>query len=93
MLLMVEKDVKGEICHAVHRYAKANKKYMKDYDPQNNQTECYSKGTGMLTICMDKRKKLPVDAFRLKKKKYKFTQKFIESYDNDRDSDLPFLPK
>ena len=26
MLLMVEKGTRGEICHAIHRYAKANKK-------------------------------------------------------------------
>ena len=29
MLLMVEKGVRGEICHAIHLYAKANIKYMK----------------------------------------------------------------
>ena len=28
MLLMVEKRIKGGICHAIHRYAKANNKYM-----------------------------------------------------------------
>ena len=32
MLLMVEKDVRGGICHAIHRHAKTNNKYMKDYD-------------------------------------------------------------
>ena len=32
MLLMVEKDIRGGICHAIHRYAKANNRYMKDYD-------------------------------------------------------------
>ena len=32
MLLMVEKGIKGEICHAIHRYAEANNKYMKRYD-------------------------------------------------------------
>ena len=32
MLLMVEKDIREGICHAIHRYAKANYKYMKDYD-------------------------------------------------------------
>ena len=32
MLLMVEKCIRGGICHAIHRYAKANSKYMKDYD-------------------------------------------------------------
>ena len=31
MLLMVEKGIRDGICHAIHRYAKANKKYMKDY--------------------------------------------------------------
>ena len=32
MLLMVEKGIRGGICHAIHQYTKANKKYMKDYD-------------------------------------------------------------
>ena len=32
MLLMIEEGIRGGICHAVHRYAKANKRYMKDYD-------------------------------------------------------------
>ena len=32
MLLMIEEGIRGGICHAVHRYAKANNRYMKDYD-------------------------------------------------------------
>ena len=32
MLLMVEKGIRGGICTAVQWYAKANNKYMKDYD-------------------------------------------------------------
>ena len=32
MLLMVEKGIRGGICHFVYRYAKANNKYMRDYD-------------------------------------------------------------
>ena len=32
MLLMVEKGIRGGICHAIHRYAKANNKYMKECD-------------------------------------------------------------
>ena len=32
MLLMVEKGIRGGICHVIHRYMKANNKYMKDLD-------------------------------------------------------------
>ena len=32
MLLMVEKDIRGGICHSIYRYAKANNRYTKDYD-------------------------------------------------------------
>ena len=32
MLLMVEKGIGGGMCHAIHRYAEANNKYMKNYD-------------------------------------------------------------
>ena len=31
MLLMVEKGIKGGICHSVYRSVKANNKYMNDY--------------------------------------------------------------
>ena len=31
MLLMVEKGIRGGLCDAIHMYAKANNKYMKDY--------------------------------------------------------------
>ena len=29
---MVEKDIRGGISHSIYRYAKANNKYIKDYD-------------------------------------------------------------
>ena len=32
MLMMVEKGIRGRICHAIHRYAKAKNKYMNNYD-------------------------------------------------------------
>ena len=32
ILLIVGKDIRGGICHSIYRYAKANNKYMKDYD-------------------------------------------------------------
>ena len=38
---MVEKRIRGVICHAIHRYAKANNKYMKDND--KNKESSYLK--------------------------------------------------
>ena len=32
MLLMIEKRIRGGICHAIHRYVKSNNKYMKNCD-------------------------------------------------------------
>ena len=32
MLLMVEEEIRGGICHSIHRYAKANNKFMNNYD-------------------------------------------------------------
>ena len=38
MLLMVEKGTRGGVCLVVHRYAKANNKYMKNYDKDNESS-------------------------------------------------------
>ena len=38
MLLMVEKGIRGRICHAIHRYVKANNKYMKDYNKDKEES-------------------------------------------------------
>ena len=39
MLLMAEGGIRGGICHSIHRYAKANNKYMKNYN--NNEESSY----------------------------------------------------
>ena len=39
MVLMVKKGIRGGICHAIHRWAKANKEYMNDYD-KNKESSC-----------------------------------------------------
>ena len=32
MLFMVNKAIRGGKCHSINKYAKANNKFMKDYD-------------------------------------------------------------
>ena len=38
MLLMVGKCISGGICHDAHRYANANNKCMKNYDPNKESS-------------------------------------------------------
>ena len=38
MLLIVENRIRGGICHAILRYAKANNKYMKDYNRKKEES-------------------------------------------------------
>ena len=63
MLLMVEEGVRGGICHSIHRYAKANNKYMKDYN--NNEESSYIQyldANNLYGWAMSK--KLPVNGFK-----------------------------
>ena len=39
MLLIVEKGIRGGVCNSIHRYTKANNKYMKDYD-KSKESSC-----------------------------------------------------
>ena len=42
MLLMVEKDIRGGICHSIYQYAKANIKYMKTYDKNKKSNRIFN---------------------------------------------------
>ena len=62
MLLMVEKGTRGEICHAIHRYGKANNKYMKDYNKDEQESFLqYADANNLYGFAMIQ--KLPVDGF------------------------------
>ena len=58
-LLMTEKGSRGGICHAIHRYAKANNKYMTNYD-KNVESSCliYLDGNNLYGWAMSQ--KVPV---------------------------------
>ena len=84
MLLMVEKRIRGEIYHAIHRYAKANNKYMKNYDKNKESSYIqYLDANNLYGWAMSQ--KLPVDGFKWKKKMFKFNEDFIKNYDKDSD--------
>ena len=63
MLLMVEKGIRGGTYHAIHRYAKANNKYMKHYDKNKEYSFIkYLDANNMYGWAMSQ--KLPVDGFK-----------------------------
>ena len=65
VLLMVEKSIiSGGICHAIHRYAKANNKYMKDYDKKKESS--YPKHQNLNNLYgLAISQTLPVDGFKV----------------------------
>ena len=69
MILMIEKGIRGGICQATHRYAKANNKYMKNYDKNNESSYIeYLDESNLYEWAMSQ--KLPEKAFKSVKKKY-----------------------
>ena len=103
MLLMVEEGIRGEICHSIHRHAKANNKYMKNCDKNKDANNLYG---------WEMSQKLPVNCFKWVNDVTGIDEEFIRNYDEDNDkgyilevdvkyprklhdlhSDLPFLPE
>ena len=65
MLLMVEKGIRGGICHAIYRYAKANNKYMKNYNKDKEESILqYLDANNLYGWAMSQ--KLPVSSFKWK---------------------------
>ena len=62
MLLKIETGIRGGICHAIYRYAKANNKYMKDYDNYESSYIQYLDANYLYGLAMSL--KLPVNGFR-----------------------------
>ena len=83
ILLMVEEGIGGGICHSIHRYAKANNKYMKNYN--NNEESSYIQyldANNLYGWLMSK--KLPVNGFKGTDNN-KINEEFIKNYnENDK---------
>ena len=68
--------------HAIYRYAKANTKYMKNYNKDKEEEFLqYLDDNNLYGWKMSQ--KLPVSGFRWKKNTSKFTKEFIRNYDED----------
>ena len=85
MLLMVEEGIRGGICHSIHRYAKANNKYMKNYNNNNEESSYiqYLDANNLYGWAMSK--KLPVNGFRWldSDKINEINEEFLKNYNEN----------
>ena len=90
MLLMVEKGIRGGICHAIHRYVKANSKYIKIYnkDMESSYLE-YLDASNLYGWAMSQ--KFTVNGFEWVEEQSQFNKDFIKSYDEDSNKGYIFL--
>ena len=80
---MVEKGIRDGICHAIHRYAKANNKYMKDYN--KDEEESFLQYLDANNLCgFSMIQKLALGDFEWEENISKFNENLIKNYDEDR---------
>ena len=82
MVLMIEKGITGGICQSIFRHAKANNKYMLDYDEKKVLSFLiYTDYSNLYGKAMSQ--KLPVDGFEWVEDISKRDENFIKNYDED----------
>ena len=82
MLLMIEDGIRGGICHTIQRYAKANNKYMIDYDKNKKSSFIqYLDANNLYGKAMTE--KLPVRGFKWMDDISRMDEDFVRSYDKN----------
>ena len=84
MFLMVEKGIRGRICQAIHRNAKANNKYMNNYVKSTGLSYlAYLDANNLYgyTMC----EKRPVNGFKWVEDLSQFNEDFIKIFDENSD--------
>ena len=82
MLLMIEEGIRGGICHAIQRYARANNCYMKDYNKDKESSYIqHLDANNLYGEAMSE--KLPVRGFRWMTDIYRMDEEFVRSYDKN----------
>ena len=84
MLLMVKEGIRGGICHAVQKYAKASNKYMKSYDKDKESSFLeYLDANNLYGWAMSQ--KLPVNGFKWVEDVLEIDEDFIKNCDENSD--------
>ena len=84
MLSVVEKRIRGGICHAIHQYAKTNNKYMKDYDKNKESSNLRYWDVNNLDGWVMSQK-LPVNKFEWIEDISQFNEYFIKNCNKESD--------
>ena len=85
MLLMIEAGIRGGMCQSIHRYAKANNKYMKNYDKSIESSYLmYLDANNLYGWAMSQ--KLLVSSFKWEDDLSRFNEDFIKNYNENSDT-------
>ena len=84
MLLLIGAGIRGGMCQSVHRYAKANNKYMKNYDKSTESSYLmHLDANNLYGWAMSQ--KFPVNGSKWKNDVSRFNERFIKNYIENSD--------
>ena len=82
MVFMVEEGIRGGICHSIHRYAKANNKYMENYNENKESSYIqYLDANNLYGWAMSQ--KLPKNNFKSVEGTSRINEDFIKNYNEN----------